>query len=103
MIDYIVANPIKSIFWAWIAVISVISILICFYDKRISKLNHVKLRVPESVLFVVLPFMGGGAAMFLSMMLFRHKTKHWQTYVLIPFFTLLWVAGFFALYHLNIQ
>ena len=41
--------------------------------------------------------------MFLTMLGIRHKTKHWQCYVLVPFFTLLWCAGIFLLCRFGIK
>ncbi len=103
MWDLIASYPIRSIVFAWIAVISIISICVCVYDKRVSRKNDVRLRVPEKRLFVVFPLLGGGLCMFLTMLGIRHKTKHWQCYVLVPFFTLLWCAGIFLLFHFNIK
>ena len=68
---------------AYLAVISLISIVICVYDKIISKLNRVALRVPEAVLFL-LSALGGSAAMYVCMLIVRHKTKHIQFMIGIP-------------------
>lgn len=43
-----------------------------YYDKQVSKLGNVKLRVSEKrLLFIAL--LGGAPFMFLSMIIFRHK------------------------------
>ena len=68
---------------AYVAVISLISVVICFYDKKISKRNNVKLRIPEATL-LGLSAIGGSIAMFLCMLAIRHKTKHFKFMVGIP-------------------
>lgn len=67
----------------YLAIISVISIVVCFYDKRISKLNRVSLRVPEKSL-LILSALGGSVAMFICMQIIRHKTKHAKFMIGIP-------------------
>ena len=73
-------NIALSIFLAYILVISVISIIVCIYDKKISKKNRVELRTPEKTL-LFLSALGGSVAMFITMLLIRHKTKHWQRWL----------------------
>ncbi len=80
------------------AVISLISIIVCIYDKSISKKNRVELRVPEKTL-MLLSAIGGGVAMYLTMLIIRHKTKHVKFMLGIPVFILLHaalvIAGFY--------
>ena len=68
---------------AYLAIISLISIVVCFYDKKISKKNKVELRIPEKVL-LILSALGGSVAMFVTMLLIRHKTKHVKFMLGIP-------------------
>ena len=75
----------------YILVISLISIVVCIYDKKISKKNNVKLRIPEKTLFL-LSALGGSLAMFITMQLVRHKTKHVSFMVGIPVIFILQVA-----------
>ncbi|MBQ2805858.1 MAG: DUF1294 domain-containing protein [Clostridia bacterium] len=70
-----------AILGAWLVVISLISIVVCIYDKAISKKGKVELRVPEKVLFYILPLLGGALAMFATMTLIRHKTQHGQRWL----------------------
>lgn len=68
---------------AYLAIISLVSIIICIYDKKISKKNRVELRIPEKTL-LLLSALGGSVAMFITMLLIRHKTKHVKFMLGIP-------------------
>lgn len=70
-----------AVLGGYLVVISLISLIVCVYDKGISKKNKVELRVPEKTLFYVLPLLGGALAMFATMTLIRHKTQHWQRWI----------------------
>ena len=76
-------SPLMKAALIYVAVISFISVIVCIYDKLISKLNRVGLRVPEKILFV-LSALGGSAAMFITMLIVRHKTKHKRFMIGIP-------------------
>ena len=67
----------------YLAVISLASIVVCIYDKVISKKNKVSLRIPEKVL-LLLSALGGSLAMFATMLIIRHKTKHVKFMLGIP-------------------
>lgn len=69
--------------FAYLAIISLISIIVCIYDKKISKKNRVELRIPETVL-LILSALGGSVAMFITMLITRHKTKHVKFMLGIP-------------------
>ena len=101
MLDFIQEQPILTIVLAYIAVISLISIIVCIYDKKISKKNKVELRVPERTL-MLLSFFGGSVAMFLTMLLIRHKTKHVKFMLGIPLFIALQAAIVYLLFRYNI-
>lgn len=83
---------------AYIAIISLISIIVCIYDKVISKKNRVELRIPEAVL-LLLSALGGSVAMFVTMLLIRHKTKHVKFMLGIPIIMILQAAAVFAVYY----
>ena len=83
------------------AVISVLSVLVCIYDKVISKSGRVKLRIPEKSLFIW-SALGGSVAMFLTMRLIRHKTKHVSFMVGIPVIIILQAAAIIALVYFGI-
>ena len=76
---------------AYLIVISIISIIICIYDKVISKKNDVKLRIPEKVL-LLFSALGGSVAMFITMLIFRHKTKHVKFMLGIPIIIVIQIA-----------
>lgn len=81
-----------KILFAYLAVISVISIIVCIWDKKISKKNRVELRIPEAVL-LLLSALGGSVAMFITMLLMRHKTKHVKFMLGIPVIMILQAAA----------
>ncbi len=89
------------ILFAYLAVISLISIIICIYDKMISKRNNVRLRIPEKSLFVC-SALGGSFFMFITMLLTHHKTKHPSFMVGIPVIMILQIALIAALAYFGI-
>lgn len=89
------------IFFAYIIVVSICSIVVCIYDKKISKRNNVKLRVPEKSLFIW-SAVGGSVAMFVTMLLIRHKTKHASFMIGIPVIIILQAALIGALVYFGI-
>ncbi len=101
MLDFVKNNLAFSVFAAYIIVMSVISIVVCVYDKKISKKNRVELRVPEATL-MLLSALGGSIAMFICMLLTRHKTKHFKFMVGIPVIILIQAAAVFALFYFGI-
>jgi uncharacterized membrane protein YsdA (DUF1294 family) len=82
-------------------VVSICSIVVCIYDKKISKRNNVKLRIPEKSLFIW-SAVGGSVAMYITMRLIRHKTKHVSFMVGIPVIFVLQVALIGALAYFGI-
>ena len=89
------------IFFAYIIVVSLCSIVVCVYDKKISKRNNVKLRIPEKSLFIW-SAVGGSVAMYITMRLIRHKTKHVSFMGGIPVIFVLQVAVIGALAYFGI-
>ena len=76
-------HPILTIVIGYLAIISLISVVVCIYDKKISKRNRVELRIPEKTL-IMLSLLGGSVAMYITMQLVRHKTKHIKFMLGIP-------------------
>ena len=92
---------ILTVLLAYLAVISLISAIVCIYDKVISKKNKVQLRIPEKTL-LFLSLIGGSVAMFVTMILIRHKTKHVKFMLGIPLIIILQIAiAAAALYLIN--
>ena len=75
----------------YLALISLISIIVCIYDKIISKKDRVELRIPEKTL-ILLSVIGGSLAMYITMQMTRHKTKHAKFMIGIPVIMVLQVA-----------
>lgn len=90
-----------TILLAYVALISLISIIVCIYDKVISKKNKVELRTPEKTL-LILSALGGSVAMFITMLLIRHKTKHVKFMLGIPLIILVQAAAVFALFYFKV-
>ncbi|MDR0531066.1 MAG: DUF1294 domain-containing protein [Oscillospiraceae bacterium] len=73
----------------YLAAVSLAAIILTVHDKRAAR-NH-KWRVRESTLLLV-SALGGSAAMLVTMLLIRHKTKHAKFMVGIPIIIVLQVA-----------
>ena len=77
-----------KIFIFYVVLISLISVAVCVYDKTAAK--HSLHRIRESLLFF-LSFIGGAFAMYITMLIIRHKTKHLSFMVLLPLMIVLHV------------
>ena len=75
----------------WLMAISAISMILCIYDKIVSKSGRVELRIPERVL-MLLSILGGSLAMYITMQIFHHKTKHLKFMIGIPVIMVLQAA-----------
>lgn len=73
---------ILKILIGYLIAISVISVVVCIYDKIAAKHNP-KHRTREKTL-LLLSALGGSVAMLLTMLLIRHKTKHLKFMLGIP-------------------
>ena len=101
MPEFIQDHPIFAIVIAYLAIISIVSIIVCIYDKKISKKNRVELRIPEKTL-LILSALGGSIAMFATMLIVRHKTKHVKFMLGIPLIMIVQAAAIFALAYFGI-
>ena len=79
-----------TILLGFAAIMSLVSIIVCIYDKIASK-KFPKHRTRESSL-IILSVLGGSVAMLLTMLLIRHKTRHAKFMVGIPFIIILQTA-----------
>lgn len=81
----------------YLACISLVSVIVCIRDKRAAT-RHPDKRTRESTL-LVLSALGGSLAMFVTMLLTRHKTKHVKFMLGIPLIMAAQVAAAFAFLH----
>ena len=72
MIDYILI---------YLAVISIISVIVCIYDKSSARKNG--RRISEKTLFT-LGLLGGATALYITMVTIRHKTLHKRFMIGLP-------------------
>ena len=101
MPEFVINHPVLSILIVYVAIVSIISVIVCFYDKKISKLNKVSLRTPEKSL-LIWSALGGSVAMLITMLLIRHKTKHVKFMVGIPVIIVIQAAIIFALAYFGV-
>ena len=80
----------STLFLIYLAAISVISIIVCIYDKWAAK-HATKHRTREATL-LLLSALGGSVAMLATMFIIRHKTKHAKFMIGIPVILLLQIA-----------
>ncbi|MBQ8203994.1 MAG: DUF1294 domain-containing protein [Clostridia bacterium] len=80
-------------------VISLISVLFCAADKLAAIKG--RRRISERCLFT-LSFLGGAAAMYITMRLIRHKTLHKRFMIGLPIIIALQITLFYLLVDKNI-
>ncbi len=78
MMDFIIKHPVL----VGCIVMSVISTIVCIYDKLAAK-HWPKHRTPEATL-LLLSALGGSVAMYVTMQIIRHKTLHKKFMIGIP-------------------
>lgn len=77
----------ERILLIWVIAVSILSVIICIYDKIAAK-RWQKHRIRELTL-LLLSALGGSVAMLITMQLIRHKTKHVKFMLGIPVIILL--------------
>ena len=85
-----------KILLAYLAVISVISVVVCLYDKFASK--HLTRHRTREATLLLLSALGGGVAMFVTMLIIRHKTKHLKFMLGIPLIIILHLVLIYLFY-----
>lgn len=73
------------VFAIYMALLSIVSMVVTIVDK-INAVRH-RRRVPEKTL-LILAALGGSVAMYLTMLVIRHKTKHIKFMLGIPIIVL---------------
>ena len=81
--------PWKWIVLGYLAAISLVSVTVTVYDKIAAK-KRPRHRTPEKTL-MLLGLFGGATAMYITMLLIRHKTQHKKFMVGLPLFIVLHV------------
>ena len=81
----------------YIYAMTILTFSICGADKFAAQRQ--RRRVPEKVLFL-LSALGGSVGMYLGMITFRHKTKHWYFVDGIPLIILVQAAILFYFFRL---
>lgn len=74
--------PIPSVFWIYLLCISGLSVILTVFDK-VSAKTAPQHRVPEKTL-LLFGFIGGATAMYITMQIIRHKTKHLKFMISLP-------------------
>ncbi len=82
-------------FFIYLALISLIAVILTVSDKRRAR-KH-KYRIRESVL-LLFSALGGSLAMFITMLLIRHKTNHMKFMLGIPLIIVIQLAAFFVIW-----
>ncbi len=83
-------NPLHYVILGYLALISIISIIVTIADKAAAKAK--RRRVPEKTL-LLLGLFGGAAAMFITMVIIRHKTKHAKFMIPLPLFAVVHIVA----------
>ena len=93
-------NIIPVILWVYLGVISIVGFILPAVDK--IKAQQGKWRISEKSLFIV-SVLGGSVAMYISMRLFHHKTKHKRFMIGIPIIIVLQLGAVFAIWYFFIR
>ena len=83
--------------WLYLTAISLIAVIVTCYDKLAAK-KLPRHRTREKTLFLI-SALGGSVAMYLTMHLIRHKTKHKSFMIGIPLIFVAQVALVVALWY----
>ena len=84
-------QPIFRVLIGWLALISLIGVILTVYDKIAAK-KRPRSRIPEKTLLLVAA-LGGAVPMYLTMLLIRHKTQHKKFMIGLPVIILLQIIA----------
>ena len=82
----------------YLLIVNITAFILYGLDKRKAEKN--KWRIKESTL-IVIAALGGSVGALLGMIIFRHKTKHPKSFILVPLFLLLQVILGFLVFRLQ--
>lgn len=77
----------------YLGLVSLVSVIVTAHDKRAAMKN--RRRVPERTL-IMLSIIGGSVAMYMTMQMIRHKTRHAKFMIGIPIIMILQLAAVIA-------
>lgn len=86
--------------WVYLGIVNVAGFILPAVDKRRAKKDRWRIR--ESTLFLI-SALGGSVAMYISMRLFHHKTKHKRFMIGIPLIIVLQLGAVFAVWYFFIR
>ena len=86
--------------WVYLGIVNVAGFILPAVDKRRAKKDRCRIR--ESTLFLI-SALGGSVAMYISMRLFHHKTKHKRFMIGIPVIIVLQLGAVFAVWYFFIR
>ncbi len=86
--------------WVYLGIVNVAGFILPAVDKRRAKKDRWRIR--ESTLFLI-SALGGSVAMYISMRLFHHKTKHKRFMIGIPVIIVLQLGALFAVWYFFIR
>ena len=89
IVDYITDIKVVIIV-GYLLIINLVAFILYGADKRRAK--KAKYRIPESTL-LWMARLGGGVGSWLGIRRFHHKTKHKRFVIIVPLWTIVWVAG----------
>lgn len=75
---------------AYLLLVNLLAFVMYGIDKK--RAMQKRFRIPERTL-LWMARLGGGVGSWLGIKLFRHKTKHTRFRILVPLWTLVWLAG----------
>ena len=78
------------VFVVYILIVNVLAFILYGIDKRRSQRKMY--RIPENTL-LWMARLGGGVGSWLGIKVFHHKTKHKRFMIIVPLWTVLWVAA----------
>ncbi|MBR1513783.1 MAG: DUF1294 domain-containing protein [Bacteroidales bacterium] len=83
-------SQLQIVILSYLLIINLIAFILYGVDKKRAIRNEFRIR--ERVL-LWMASLGGGIGSWMGLKLFRHKTKHTRFRIVIPFWTLIWIAA----------
>ena len=79
----------------WLVIVNIAAVLMTMWDK--NRARRREWRVSESTLWVTAA-LGGAAAMFLTMFVIRHKTRHLSFMIGLPLLSVVQIAVLYLMF-----